>query len=301
MEMLRTRLVERHTTATEVIDEWLPTDPLSHLIITLDGYNVTDEATLAEILAFINNLQVLDNGVTVYDLQSEDLYAVQAYLQRRLPELTGRLATDNYTRSLTLIVPFGRKLYDPSECYPGRPANKVKVRIDTTVPTGSLDNSTIEVDVVSLPGATPTAHLKVYRQALSAPGSLGWHTIELERQNKLLCAQLRMTTVPTTSSHEYGINTVELLADNKEHALSNADMMCLAGERALRIGGPDAAIAAQGLSPLNNIFWVDFDPHGDGAYAIDTAKYGSLKLNAEYGVDEVQSLTLIELEAAAGA
>ena len=104
MEFLRTRLVERHTTATEVIEEQLPTDPLSHIIITMDAYNVTDEATLAEILAFINNVQVTDHGQAIYDLQSEDMYGVQAYLQRCLPELTGRLATDDYNRSITLIV-----------------------------------------------------------------------------------------------------------------------------------------------------------------------------------------------------
>jgi len=294
MEFLRTRLVERKTTATEVIEEWLPTDPISHLIITLDGYNVTDEATLAEILAFINNLQITDHGAAVFDLQSEDLYGVQAYLQRRLPVLTGRLATDNYTRSLTLIAQFGRKLFDPDECYPAREANQVKMRLDLTIPSASLDNSTISVDVVTLPGAQPSGWLKTYRKALSAPSATGEHEIDMNRGNDLLMAQIRMTTVPTTSSHTFGIDVISLMCNNKEHVLAAADMMCLAGERALRIGLPDASIAAQGLSPLNNIFWLDFDPRSDGAFAIPTKEFSRVHLRATYGVAEAQSLTVLE-------
>lgn len=294
MEYLRTRLIERRTTATEVIEEWLPTDPISHLIITLDGYNVTDEATLAEILAFINNVQVTDHGAAIYDVQSEDLYGVQAYLQRALPVLTGRLATDNYTRSLTLMVQFGRQLFDPEECYPEREANQVRLRLDTTIPSASLDNSTISVDVVTLPGAQPSGWLKTYRKALSAPSATGEHEIDLNRGNELLMAQIRMTTVPTTSSHTFGIDTVALMANNKEHVLASADMMCLAGERVARIGCPDTSIAAQGLSPLNNIFWLDFDPRSDGKFAIATKEFSRVHLKANYGVAEAQSLTLVE-------
>jgi len=298
MEFLRTRLVERHTTATEVIEEQLPTDPLSHIIITMDAYNVTDEATLAEILAFINNVQVTDHGQAIYDLQSEDMYGVQAYLQRRLPELTGRLATDKYNRSITLIAQFGRRLFDPAECYPGRKAGDLQLRIDTTVPATSWDNSTISVDVVTLPGASPQNWLKQYRKAIAAPGATGDSEIDLNRGNRLLCCQIRMTTVPTTSSHTYGIDQIALLANNKELQLASSDMMCLAGERALRIGNPETSIAAQGLGRLNNIFWLDFDPNSDGNYAIDTSQYGRVHLKATYGVDEAQSLSFLELCAA---
>lgn len=297
-EFLRTRLVERHTTATEVIEEKLPTDPISHLIITLDGYNVTDETTLAEILAFINNIQVTDHGAAVYDLQSEDLYGIQAYLHRKLPELTGRLATDNYVRSLTLIAQFGRKLYNPDECYPARKSGDVILRLDTTVPATSLDNSTVEVDVVTLPGATPSHWLKTYRKAISAPGATGEHEIDLNRGNQLLAVQIRMGNVPTTSEHTYDIDQIALLCNNKEHMLAAADMMCLAGERALRIGPCDATIAAQGLSSLNNIFWLDFDPDGDGRFAIDTGEYSRVHLKATYGESVAENLTFLERVAA---
>ena len=107
--------------ATEVVDYDLPADPISHLVLTMHGYNVTDEATLAELLGFLNKVTVSRLGVTILDQESEDLYGVHAYTQRKLPEITGRLGTDNYNRTLTLILPFGRKLYDPAECLPAAP------------------------------------------------------------------------------------------------------------------------------------------------------------------------------------
>lgn len=295
MEFIRSRLVERHTTATEVIEKDLGVNALSHLIITLDGLNVTDEATLAEVLAFINNVQVTRLGQTVVDLQSEDLYGINAYLFRSLPTLTGRLATDNYTRSLTLIVPFGRTIMNAAECYPAQKKGELTLRLDTTVPSSSLDGSTVSVDMVELVDASPTQYIKTYRRALSAPGATGEREHELSLGNKLVMCQFRLTTVPTTSSHTFGVDVVKLLVDNREYGYAAADMMCLCGERMLRVGCPDATIAAQGLSPLNNIAWMDFDPLGNDEFLVDTSQYTSVKLNLDMGVDEATNLTVMEL------
>lgn len=295
MEFHRQRIVERHTSATEILQENLPIEPLSHLIVTLDGYNVTDETTLAEILAFLNNFQVTREGVGILDLQSEDLYGVNAYLYRHLPELTGRLATDNEQRTLTLILPFGRQLCNPNECYPATKKGELKLRLDMTVPATSLDNSTISIDAVTLPGASPARYLKCVRKALSAPGGIGEFEFELPTGNKLVACQFRLVTVPTTSSHAYGVNIVKLMVDNKEHLYTSADMMCIMGERGLRIGQPSSTIAAQGLGPLELIAWLDLDPVGSDEFLLDTAGKSSVKLNLNYGVNEAVDLTTMEL------
>jgi hypothetical protein len=295
MEFNRQRIVERHTTATEVLEENLPIGPLSHLIFTIDGYNATDEATLAELLGFVNNIQVTLGGVGIVDLQSEDLYGVNAYLLRRLPECTGRLATDNEQRTLTLIVPFGRRIFDPAECFPASPKGKLVLRVDMTVPATSWDNSTISIDAVELVGATPTRYLKTLRKALAAPGATGEREYELPLGNQLVCCQFRMVTVPTTSSHTYGIDIAKLLVNNKEYGYTSADMMCMCGERGLRIGGPSATIAAQGLGPLELMAWMDFDPRNNDDWLIDTADKSSVKLNLNMGVNEAVNLTTLEL------
>lgn len=295
MEYLRTRLVERHTAATEVLTKDLPVNAMSHLVISLDAYNATDEATLAEMLVFINNVQVSQGGVTVVDLQSEDLYGVDAYLLRKLPTFTGRLATDNLHRALTLIVPFGRKLFDPEECFPAQKKGELTLRVDMTAPATAADNGTISIDAVELPGASPRRFLKTYRKALSAPGSTGWDDVELAIGNDLVCCQIRMATVPAASSHTYGVDAVKLMRDNQEHVISAADVMCLMGERMLRVGAPNLTIAAQGLSPLELMVWLDLDPNSDGKFLVDTAGASSVKLGLNYGVDEALNLTVLEL------
>lgn len=297
MEFNRQRIIERRTTATEVINTNLPIGPLSHLMITMDGYNVTDEATLAEILAFINNVQVTHHGVGILDVQSEDLYGVNAYLYRKLPELTGRLATDNLHRSITLIVPFGRKIMDANECFPATKKGELVLRVDTTVPATSLDNSTISIDAVELVGAAPTRYLRTLRKALSAPGATGVFEFELPTGNKLVSVQFRLVTVPAASSHTYGVNVAKLMVNNKEYGYTAADMMIMCGERGSRIGGANATIAAQGLGPLELQAWMDFDPQGNDDWLVDTAGKDSVKLSLDYGVNEAVNLTTMELVA----
>lgn len=295
MEFNRQRIVERHATATEVIQENLPIGPLSHLILTIDGYNATDEATLAELLAFINNVQVTHHGVGVIDVQSEDLYGINAFLFRKLPEVTGRLATDNEQRTLTLIVPFGRKIFNPLECYPGTKKGELVLRVDTTIPATSWDNSTISIDAVELVGATPAAFLKCLRKALTAPGATGEFEVELPLGNKLVACQFRLVTVPTTSSHAYGVDLVKLKINNKEYGYTSADMMCMMGERGLRIGAPNTTIAAQGLGPLELQAWLDCWPVDNDEWLIDLAGKESAKLALTYGVNEAVNLTTMEL------
>jgi len=295
MEFNRQRIIERHTMATEVLTESLPIGPLSHLIVTMAGYNATDEATLAELLAFLNNVQVTHHGVGIVDVQSEDLYGVHAYLLRGLPTVTGRLATDNYTRSISLIVPFGRKLFNPAECFPATKKGELVLRLDTTVPATSWDNAIISVDAVELIGANPAAYLKTLRKNLAAPGATGEREYELPIGNKYVGIQFRLTTVPTTSSTTWGINVAKLLKNNREHLYTSADMACMMGERSLRVGDPETTIAAQGLGPLHLIAWMDFDPQTDDQWLLETADASSVKLNLNMGVNEATEVTTMEL------
>jgi len=285
---------------TEVVDYDLPADPISHLILTMHGYNAGDEATLAELLGFLNKVTVSKLGVTILDLESEDLYAVHAYLLRSLPVVTGRLATDNYVRTLTLVIPFGRRLYDGHECLPGAHKGDRKLRLDTTVPATSWDNATISLDTIELPGASPARYLKTYAVTLAAPSGTGHADIRIPCGNRLLCHQLRLTTVPTSSSTTWGIDQIALKLKNVEYRLTSAEMMCLQGERGLRIGNPDTSIAAQGLSPLNAIAWLDYDPNTDEDGGIDLSAETDAKLDADYGVAETQVLTSLELVSSGG-
>ena len=77
---IRSTILDARTMGTEVFTLDLPVNPISHLILTVEGYNATNEATIAEILADFNSIRVRHTGVQIIDLESEDLAALNLYL-----------------------------------------------------------------------------------------------------------------------------------------------------------------------------------------------------------------------------
>lgn len=299
-EFTRSSIVKDHTTATEVIEENLPINPLSHLIIALDGYNVTDEATLAEIIAFINSVKVTQYGKTIINVQSEDLYGMNCYLYRKTPYLEGKLATDNYRRVLGLVVPFGRRIFDPSECFPSTKKGELKLYVDTTIPTSSLDNSTINIASIELPGANPQKYLKSVMHTIAAPGATGDNEWDLPIGNEIVAIQLRMTTFDQAGSHSYGVDEVSVLVDNNETGYVSSRTQDLAAEMAFRVNGQHGEVAAQGPVAPPDMVWIDYDPHGDGQWLLQTSGKSRVHTVLNMGVDEATYATVLELVSARG-
>jgi hypothetical protein len=295
MEFIRSSLLKDYTTATEVKKIDLPVNPLSHLIISMDAYNATDEATLAELLAFINKITVEHNGVGVCSLQSEDLYGVNTYLYGNRPVLVGKLATDNLHRCLSLIVPFGRRIFDPNECYPATRKGELTLSLDMTVPATSADNSTLNIEAVQLIGATPQRFLKTIMKAVSAPGATGENEVELPIGNKIAAMLLRLTTWPGASTHTYGVNGVKTFVDDSQYGYSYARAQCLTGDLIFHYDTQHGNIAAQGAIQPANILVVDFDPQRDDQFLLETEGKSKVHAVLDMGVDEATYLTTLEL------
>jgi len=295
MEFIRSNLLRDHTAATEVKKIDLPVNPISHLIISLDMYNATDEATLAEVLAFINTIQVTHNGRAILSMQSEDLYGLNSYLYGNRPVLVGKLATDNLLRCLSLVVPFGRRIFDPDECFPGTRKGELTLSLDYTAPATSADNGTLNIEAVELPEATPQRFLKSIMNTVSAPGATGDNDYELPIGNPIVAAMIRCTTWPAASSHAFGVDMAKVLVDNKEFGYASARAQCMTGDLIHRYDTQHGAIAAQGLITPDSVFFVDFDPAKDGNFLLETAGKSSVKLRMEMGVDEATYVSTMEL------
>ena len=294
-KFLRTRLVIDRTSATEALAVDLPINPISHLVLSLECCNATDEATLAELLAFINSIKVTRFGITIMNLESEDLYGLQTYLLRHRPSLTQMVGTDNATRLLSLIIPFGRTLYNPAECLPGNPKGESQLTLDLTVVGTAADQGVLNVDCIQLPGASPTQYLRSTLKTLAAPGGTGDYTQDLPLGNKIAAIQFRMVTWPATDSHAYGVDAAAILIDDKEEAVSSASVQGMIGEAAQRQGAPGTTIAAQGnLTPATTT-WLDFDPNGDGQYLLDTSGAKKAQIRLTYGVNEALKMSTFEL------
>ncbi|KKM78896.1 hypothetical protein LCGC14_1355400 [marine sediment metagenome] len=291
---IRTNLVRDRTAATEVLPLDLPVLPLSHLIVSLDMFNATDEATLAEILAFINSITVSQNGKTILTQPSEDLYAVNTYLYGNRPVLTGKLATDNLWRCLSLIVPFGRKTFDVNECFPATQKGELTLTIDYAAPATAADNGTLNIEAVQLVGATPRHYLKTVTKTVSAPGQTGDNEISLPMGHEIIAIGIRNTTWPAASSHTFGVDMATVLIDEVEEGYAGARAQCLTGDLIFTEETQHGTIAAQGLITPDSVFWLDYDPKRDSEWLLQTAGKASAKLKLEMGVDEATFVTTME-------
>jgi len=295
MEFRRSSILRDHTMATEHIEEDLPIEPLSHVIFTMDFFNATDEATLIEALGFINKITVSKLGVPILSLESEELYAQNCYLFERRPVFSGKLGTDNLNRTLTLMIPMGRRLYDPAECFPATKKGELTLDIDTTVPATTLDDANVNIEVVNLPGASPRKYLKSTRMTVSAPGATGDNDVGLPMGNKIVAICMRLTTWLTAATHTLGVDMVHLIVNNSEAIYQAAKIHSLIGDLANLYDTQHGAIAAQGLIQPPQCVFLDFDPLKNDEYLLDTAAMESLKLRLEMGIDEATYLSLYEL------
>lgn len=297
MKFLRSILMDGRTSATEVHTVDLPINPLSHLIFTIEGLNVTDEATYAEILAFINTIKVTYRGQSIINLESEDLAALNLYLFGSPGFLQNPIATDNYHRALTLIIPFGRRLFDPDECFPGTRKGELQFTMDTTEMSTSIDSGIISLEAIEILDANPSKFLKATLLSVAAPGATGDNDVELPVGNDLLAIIAKMTTFPSTSSFDYGINKVKLLLDNVESHFASARAAGTIADMAWRHPVFHRALAAQ-LAPVPaGYMWMDFDPNMDGKYAVKTVNYNSVKVRLTMGVNEAVHIVPVELVA----
>jgi len=299
MRFIRSNILRDHTTATETKKIDLPINPLSHLIVSMDAYNATDEATLAELLAFINKISVTHNGNTIFSMESEDHYGQNCYLYGNRPVLLGKLATDNYHRNLSLIVPFGRKIFDPNECFPQTKKGELTLTVDTTVPSTSADESTLNIEAVELPGANPQRYLKSIMNTVSSPGATGDNDYDLPIGNDIVAMLIRMTTWPGASSHTYGVDMAKVLIENQEYGYAAARAQCLAGDLIHHYDTQHGAIAAQGAIQPASMVILDYDPRRNDEFLLHTAGKGSAKLRMEMGVDEATYVSVLELVKAA--
>jgi len=295
MKFISSNILKDHTWATEVKEIDLPVNPISHIIVTLQGFNVTDESTLAEILGFLNKVTVLYKGKSIFNMESEDLFALNCFLLKAAPCLTTSTATDNVSRALSLIVPFGRRLFNPIECLPKTRKGELKLQLDCTVPATSFDNGIINIQCVELPEATPENYLKATLMNVSAPGAVGDNDVDLPMGNYIAGVLLWSTTAFQTSSHVQGIDEARILVDNSEYGYVSGKFLSHIGQSIANLGQLVRVPAAAGELITQHYCYLDYDPVRDNQFLIDTLSVSSFKVRLTMGVDEASKVMAVEV------
>lgn len=297
MKFISSAILKDHTWATETKEIDLPVNPISHIILTLQGFNATDESTLAEILGFLNKVTVTYKGKSIFNMESEDLFALNCFLLKAAPVLTTSVATDNVSRSLSLIIPFGRRLFDPEECLPKTRKGELKLLLDCTVPATTFDNGIINVQCVELPEASPSNYVKSTLMNVSAPGATGDNDVDLPIGNFIAGILLWSTTAFQTSSHTQGIDEARVLVNNSEFGYVSGKFLTHIGQSITNLGQLARVPAAAGELITQHYAYLDYDPVKDNNFLIETSGVSSFKVRLTMGVDEASKVMAIEVGA----
>lgn len=283
MKQRRTVIVQDEAQAAGATPTYdLPINPLSHLIFSFKFLNKAAEVLLPEILAKISKINISRAGQTQMDLNLADLWAQNCLIYGREPILTNKVATDNATRILTVLLPFGRRLFDPNECMPATSFGDFKLTITTTATETTMDGVIFQVEAVELIGASPKQWLKMTTLS-KTPAAAGEMDVDIPIGNRLVNLMLWATTVPTGTAWTATMDWVKLLRDNQEEQIAKANWECAHGDLLQKIGYLGDHGAAYGVDLLSLYGLLDFDPVNDGNYLVDTKGASSMKLRVNAG------------------
>lgn len=294
MQFIRSVLVQDESIdAGDVKSYDLPVNPLSHIILTMGFYNVTDEATKAEALARLEKVEVLYKGASIWSLSGLDLWAMNGILFHDLPILTNQVADDNAKRYISLVVPMGRRIMDPEECFPATRKGELTLRITFSDTETACDNINLQIETNEILGATPSQHIKVTTIS-STPAATGEMDIPLAVGNKYAGLLLWATTIPTQPGETATIEWLKTKVDGVEFNYALANWESMHGELVNRIGHREVYDGSADNDDLTAYSLVDFDPQGDSKFLVETA--GKAEFEASINAGDTNALRILPIE-----
>lgn len=201
----------------------LPVSPLSHLFVTLKFCQDTTATPIvfADIPGMIDKLEVLYKGSGVTSMNGLDLLACAILVcdfESWSVNATGEAEAE---RSFTFLVPFGRQLYSPIECYPSTARGELVLQITWAASFTAIDTVRINVQAAELPDAHPERFLKMTTGAFT-PTSTQEYDMELPIGNQISDVVLWGTDIPTADASAPSISEIQVRKNNSEFMYSKA-------------------------------------------------------------------------------
>lgn len=318
---LRTVLVQNRAEAADrVFFEDLPVNPLSLVEITLRGViTAADTANpLLDIYASVPQVAVTYRGQDVIRGSLQDLAVLNACVSGRVPWGMGPQDAAAEVWSLSVPLCFGRRAYDPMECFPAvrRGDLVLECTIDTAV--NNIDLEQVQIETVELLDVSPERFLKYTTNQRTFTGT-GEETVRLPIGNPLLGVLLFGTTAPTAAARTATWEQIRTKVDNVETLYARANWDTLhAGiiqrihsdtshlqDHVHRYNGAAAAFAnslerIQVGGVLDHYGFLCFDPLKDGSYALETAGRADVTISRDVGTADVGRFLPVELVAVGG-
>lgn len=287
----------------------LPVSPLSHLLVTTKFFqNQADsQVTFANIAAMISKLEVLYKGSAVCSVNGIDLLAAGLLVCDFESWVVNACAVQGEVRSFTYLVPFGRQLYSPVECYPSTSRGELVLQITWASTFTQIVTTTAElqVEAVELPEAHPERFLKMTTSTVT-PDATGEFDVELPIGNQISDIILFGTTIPSGATATHTIKTVSIRKNNSEYMYSKTNfetlhnmmgrMRAAPGYHGSHVhvcyhATPAAGDKTDPVDPSNHIIpnhlLVPFDVRRDGMHILKTDDAKDLKIRIDAGDEEL--------------
>ncbi len=278
-------------TAGTVITYDLPVNPLSFIMVTLKF--AQNKANLQmdwdNVDAMIAKIEVLFKGSAIYSSNGSDLEAVDMMLLGYVPWINNRLGDDNELTYFSFIIPLGRKLYNPGECFPRSTRGELQLQISYQAAFSEIDAVFAQIETVELPDANPGRYLRI-TTLTRTPAATGELDIELPIGNAIAAVLFFGTTVASGATATRTIEYGQLLVDNQREFFSQTNFESWRQLAAWRRQVPDShgyhihqlddaayaqyndtsVVKYRNDRAIQHLLW-DFDPTGDDMYLLQTA------------------------------
>lgn len=276
--------------AGTVISYDLPVNPLSHILLTLRFQQ--DKANLQldwdNVDAAIAKVEVLYKGSAIYSSNGSDLEAVDNMLLGYEAWINNRIGADDEFTFFTFILPLGRKLYNPAECFPRSIRGELILQITYQAAFSEIDNVSAQIETIELPDASPSRFLRITTLSVT-PTAAGEMDVELPIGNILAAVLFFGTTVPLADANLQTLTYSQLLIDNMRHYFSHTNFECwrqLVGhkfkppiahgyhvhrllEASYAQYDDTGVVLYRNDRTIQHCMW-DFDPTDDGLYLLNT-------------------------------
>lgn len=307
-------------TAGTVISYDLPVNPLSFILCTLRfQQNKADlQMDWDNVDAMISKIEILYKGSAIWSSNGSDLEAVDAMLLGFVPWIHNRYGDDNEYTYFTFLIPLGRRLYDPRECFPRSTRGELILQVTYQSAFSEIDGVSAQFETVELPDATPERFLRVTTLSVT-PTAAGEMDVELPIGNLLAAVMFFGTTYPLADANTQTLTYSQLLIDNQRRYFSHTNFECWNQLAAMRYKAPtehgyhihqlDSAAYAQYMDTsvvkyrnnraVQHLMW-DFDPMRDDLYLLNTQ--GASDIVARIYAGDTNALRVLPCElVAAGA
>jgi len=324
-QILRTTLAQDQAQAVAGSPAWdLPVNPLSIILLTVKALNNTTSlanySSLRELLEMITRATVSYKGASIISGSLTDLAIMYGCLCRWMPAQGNRTENDGNARFITVPLCFGRRPYDPAECFPATRRGDLQLQLETDIATNGLDTLILQIETVELLDARPERFVKCTSTNKITAAATPFE-VELPIGNDILGVLLRTDFYPAATDYLNQLGNVALKVDNVESMYSVTNWESLHGELYRKMGPwpqlPHThAISSSGAaqeeatreqlesdSLLDGYAYMDLDPLGDGQYSLKTegAARVNLVITSEVSDEANMAAIVAELVALPGA